>query len=85
MIKNYKGFTLVELLVIIVILAIIVLITISVILNVIENSRLNATKDKALGTIDANKKVAYATAQTSEQEVGLPYTIIYPKGTSCVS
>ena len=76
--ENYNGFTLVELLAIIVILAIIALITTPVILNVIENSRLNAAKDKAWGTIDA-VKVAYAAAQTSEQEVGLPYTISFPK------
>ena len=76
--ENYKGFTLVELLAIIVILAIIALITTPVILNVIEKSRLNAAKDKAWGTIDA-VRIAYATAQTSEQEVGLPYTIKYPK------
>ncbi len=76
--ENYKGFTLVELLAIIVILAIIALITTPIILNVIENSRLNAAKDKAWGTIDA-VRIAYATAQTSEQEVGLPYTIKYPK------
>ena len=76
--ENYKGFTLVELLAIIVILAIIALITTPIILNVIEKSRLNAAKDKAWGTIDA-VRIAYATAQTSEQEVGLPYTIKYPK------
>ena len=76
--ENYKGFTLVELLAIIVILTIIALITTPVILNVIEKSRLNAAKDKAWGTIDA-VRIAYATAQTSEQEVGLPYTIKYPK------
>ena len=76
--ENYKGFTLVELLAIIVILAIIALITTPVILNIIEKSRLNAAKDKAWGTIDA-VRIAYATAQTSEQEIGLPYTIKYPK------
>ena len=72
--RNTKGFTLVELLAIIVILAIIALITTPVILNVIENSRLNAAKDKAWGTIDA-VRVAYATAQTDEQEVNIPYTV----------
>lgn len=76
--KNSKGFTLVELLAVIVILAIIALITTPVILNVIEDSRLNSAKDKAWGTIDA-VRVAYATAQTEEQEVGIPYTIEYPK------
>ena len=37
--ENYKGFTLVELLAIIVILAIIALITTPIILNIIEKSR----------------------------------------------
>lgn len=82
--KNSKGFTLVELLAIIVILAIIALITTPVILNVIENSRLNAAKDKAWGTIDA-VRVAYATAQTEEQEVGIPYTINFPKTSASAS
>ncbi len=49
--ENYRGFTLVELLAIIVILAIIALITTPIILNIIEKSRLNAAKDKAWGTI----------------------------------
>ncbi len=88
--KNSKGFTLVELLAIIVILAIIALITTPVILNVIENSKLNAAKDKAWGTIDA-VRVAYATAQTDEQEISLPYTVNFngtkaacTTGSSCV-
>ena len=49
--ENYRGFTLVELLAIIVILAIIALITTPIILNIIEKSRLNTAKDKAWGTI----------------------------------
>ena len=62
--KNNKGFTLIELLAVIVILAIIALITAPIILNVIENARVEAAKDKAWGTIDA-VKLAYAQDQTS--------------------
>lgn len=76
--KSSKGFTLIELLAVIVILAIIALITTPVILNVIEESRLNSAKDKAWGTIDA-VRVAYATAQTGEQEIAIPYTVNFAK------
>ena len=47
MMQNRKGFTLIELLAVIVILAIIALITTPTILNVMENSRRDAAKDKA--------------------------------------
>ncbi len=57
--KSNKGFTLVELLAIIVILAIIAVITTPVILGVIEDSRKDAAADKAWGAIDAIK-LAYA-------------------------
>ena len=53
MMQNRKGFTLIELLAVIVILAIIALITTPTILNVMENSRRDAAKDKAYGTIQA--------------------------------
>ena len=82
--ENNKGFTLIELLAVIVILAIIALITAPIILNVIEDSRKNAAVDKAWGTIDA-VRVAYANAQTSIQEVGVPYTVYFPKTTSADS
>ncbi len=82
--ENNKGFTLIELLAVIVILAIIALITAPIILNVIEDSRKNAAVDKAWGTIDA-VRVAYANAQTSVQEVGVPYTVYFPKTTSADS
>ena len=52
--KN-KGFTLVEMLAVIVILAIIALITVPTTLNVISNSRLEGAKSKAFGTISAVK------------------------------
>ena len=50
---NTRGFTLVELLAVIVILAIIALITIPAILNVINDAREKGAQDKAWGTIDA--------------------------------
>ena len=78
--QNSKGFTLVELLAVIVILAIIALITTPIILNVIEKSRQNAAVDKAWGTIDA-VRLAYAQAQDPVDPVGLPFTVNFPKGT----
>ena len=57
--KNEKGFTLVELLAIIVILAIIALIATPIILNTIENSRKGSAQDSAWATIEATK-LAYA-------------------------
>ncbi len=62
---NTKGFTLVELLAVIVILAIIALITIPAILNVINDAREKGAQDKAWGTIDA-VRLAY----TQEQGLG---------------
>ncbi len=51
--KNKKGFTLIELLAVIVILSVIMVIAIPKILNVIENSRMQAAKISAKGYIDA--------------------------------
>ena len=51
-----KGFTLVELLAVIVILAIIALISTPIILGVIEKARIGAAKQSALGYIDAVEK-----------------------------
>ena len=73
MMQNRKGFTLIELLAVIVILAIIALITTPTILNVMENSRRDAAKDKAYGTIQA-VQLAYTQAQI-RYEVNLPYTV----------
>ena len=79
--NNSKGFTLVELLAVIVILAIIALITTPIILNVIEQSRKNAAVDKAWGTIDA-VRLAYSQAQAGVDAVGIPFTVNFPKGNS---
>ncbi len=64
---NKKGFTLVELLAVIVILAIVVLVTTPAILNVINNSREKGAEDKAWGTINA-VRLAYTQAQTKGYE-----------------
>lgn len=53
---NKKGFTLVELLAVIVILAIIALIAVPIILNVIDDAREKAAMDSAYGYIDAVEK-----------------------------
>jgi type IV pilus assembly protein PilA len=73
--KNTKGFTLIELLAVIVILAIIALITTPIILNVINNARKDAAKNKAYGTIEA-VNLAYTQAQSTE-EVSLPVTVTF--------
>lgn len=61
--KGNKGFTLVELLAVLVILAIIALITTPIILGVIEDSRQSGAEDKAWGVVDAIK-MAYTEDQT---------------------
>ena len=48
-----RGFTLIELLAIIVILAIIAVITVPIVLNIIEKSKVGATKNSAYGYTDA--------------------------------
>ena len=52
---NKKGFTLVELLAVIVILAIIALISSAIILNVIETSKKGALEDSAYGIVEAGE------------------------------
>ena len=53
---NKKGFTLVELLAVIVILALIALIATPIILNVINDAKKQAAKDSAYGYMDAVEK-----------------------------
>ena len=53
--KN-KGFTLVELLAVIVILALIALIAMPIILNIIKDAKRSAAKDSAYGYMDAVEK-----------------------------
>lgn len=68
--NNKKGFTLVELLAVIVILAIIALIATPIILNVIDNAKEGAAKNSAYGYIDALEKAnAQAILKSSEVTV----------------
>ena len=70
---NKKGFTLVELLAVIVILAIIALIATPIILGVIDNARKNSAKDAAYGVIDT-VKLNYVETLYSNGNVSVAYT-----------
>ncbi len=77
---NKKGFTLLELLAVIIILAIIALVTTPTILNVINNARRDAAKDKAWGIMKA-VEFAYTQEQSSTGEtVALPIEVGFAKG-----
>jgi len=58
--KKKNGFTLVELLAIIIILGIIALITVPVILDIIDKSKEGAIKDSAYGYVDAVNKLYFS-------------------------
>ena len=69
--KN-KGFTLVELLAVIVILALIALIATPIILNIIKDAKRSAAKDSAYGYIDAVEKyIVLAKTQTGDYKLEL--------------
>ena len=74
-----KGFTLVELLAVIVILAIIALIATPMILNVIENAKKGASKSSALGYIEGIEKYIVLNEVTNKNsfnfEKGFGYKI----------
>ena len=70
--RGNKGFTLVELLAVLVILAIIALITTPIILGVINDSRESAAVDKTWAYIDAIEN-AFALDQTSNNPADLPF------------
>ena len=65
--RGNKGFTLVELLAVLVILAIIALITTPIILGVIDDARKDGAEDKAWGYINAIE-IAYTQDQTNDVE-----------------
>ena len=75
--RRNKGFTLIELLAVIVILAIVALISTPIILNVINNSKENAAKDKAWGTIEAVKYKYYEDSNSADNNVTLPYVVTF--------
>lgn len=71
---NKKGFTLVELLAVIVILAIIALIATPIILGVIDDARKGAAKSSALGFVDAVEK-SIALEMVSDTNASIPASI----------
>ena len=75
--RNKNGFTLVELLAVIVILGIIALITTPIILNVVQSSRENAFKDTAHGLV-----LAAGTYQAEQQALNRDTTLTINYATS---
>lgn len=75
--NNTKGFTLVELLAVIVILAIIALIATPMILNVIDEAKKGAAQSSAYGYIDAVEKSLLEDMVSTQQTVTLSgsYTV----------
>jgi type IV pilus assembly protein PilA len=63
--KKNKGFTLVELLAVIVILAVIALISTPVVLNMIESSRQGAAESSMLSYVDATEKAILSQLMTN--------------------
>ncbi len=78
--KNIKGFTLVELLAVIVIIAVIALITTPIVLNVVQNSKENAFKDTAHGLV-----LAAGTYQAQQQALNRNTTLTINYATSSAS
>lgn len=75
---NKKGFTLVELLAVIVILAIIMLIATPSILNIIGDARKGAARSSAMGYINAIEKEAMAREVTENSDKLMNATITDP-------
>ncbi|CCY46782.1 putative uncharacterized protein [Firmicutes bacterium CAG:822] len=75
--RNKNGFTLVELLAVIVIIAIIALITTPIVLNVVQSSRENAFKDTAHGLV-----LAAGTYQAEQQALNRDTTLTINYATS---
>lgn len=74
-----KGFTLVELLAVIVILAIIALIATPIILNIIKSAKKNAAIDSAYGYIDAVEK-SIISSEMLENKIIIPDNFILETG-----
>ncbi len=65
--KNKKGFTLVELLAVIVILGVLLLIAVPAISNITADSKFNAAKDSALTVLEAGRTCSMATSTTCDE------------------
>lgn len=83
--KNQKGFTLVELLAVIVILAVIILIAVNAVLPQMEKARKNAFKDEALNYmkqaatayVDESEETAYDKINVIQSDDETPETLGY--------
>ena len=73
--KRNKGFTLVELLAVIVILALIALIATPIILNVISDAKKQAAKDSAYGYMDAVEKYIVSSELEDKSINDGPYSV----------
>lgn len=89
--KKEKGFTLTELLAVIVILVVIALITVPLILNIIEKVRKSAFQDSAYGILESvklyyaenivdNNELEDKVFSYEKEEVGLTFNGTKPKG-----
>ena len=67
--KNKKGFTLIEMLAIIVILALIAVITVPVINGILQDSKKNIAMDSAYGYISAVNRLYYSNSMNDEEDV----------------
>ena len=84
--KNKKGYTLIELLAVIVILAIIALIATPIILNMINDVKKNAAINSSLGYIDSVEKFIIISNLTEKSNVNdeIYKNVILPKDTTCI-
>ena len=67
--KKKNGFTLVELLAIIIILGIIAIITVPIITKTLKESRINAAQDSAYGYVDAVNRLYYSNSLNKRDDV----------------
>ena len=78
---NKKGFTLVELLAVVVVLAVVSIIAIPITINIIENARKGALEDSARGLMDAANNY-YATHSKDMDDAYVDFVIVNGKQTS---
>lgn len=81
MIVNKKGYTLIELLAVLVILTIIVLITTPMVFNAINNAKLGSFKASVYGIIEASEYAIYKKKLTGEKITETKYEYVDGKET----
>lgn len=75
--KRNQGFTLLELLAVMVVLGVIVLIAVPMIMDVIENSKMGTIKNSASGIVDAARQ--YHALEMEDKGVTTNVTITFPE------